>query len=38
MEGRVRLNIFRFEPAWVKQEGFTEWVLNKWPERRKGYI
>jgi hypothetical protein len=37
-EVNVRSSIFRFENAWLLQEGFAEWVVNKWPQRRKRYI
>jgi len=30
--------IFRFENAWLNQEGFKEWVVAKWPQRHKAYI
>jgi hypothetical protein len=34
----VRSRIFRFENAWLLQEGFVDWVMSKWPHRRKKYI
>lgn len=36
--GGVRASIFRFENAWLLQEGFKDWILSKWPLRRKRYI
>lgn len=30
----VRSKIFRFETTWIKQEGFQEWVLSKWPDKQ----
>lgn len=29
----VRSKIFRFEKLWIQQEGFVEWVLDKWPDK-----
>lgn len=29
---------FRFDPSWLTQEGFKEWLIAKWPERRKKHI
>jgi len=34
----TRSSVFRFENAWLNQAGFKEWVINKWPQRRKSYI
>ncbi|RLN39154.1 hypothetical protein C2845_PM01G41450 [Panicum miliaceum] len=34
----VRSKIFRFEPAWLLQEGFREWLQGKWPKRVKRNI
>jgi hypothetical protein len=31
----VRSRIFRFEAACLKQEGFKEWLMSKWPEKQK---
>ena len=28
----IRSRIFRFEEAWIKQEGFADWVRAKWPQ------
>lgn len=30
---RVRSKKIRFESAWVKHEGFCEWVRSKWPDK-----
>lgn len=35
---RIRSQIFKFENAWLNQEGFKEWVIAKWPQRQKSYI
>jgi mannosylglycoprotein endo-beta-mannosidase len=37
-EMSIRSTIFRVEPAWFSQESFMEWVINKWPVRRKTNI
>lgn len=37
-EVSIRSTIFRFENAWLNQEGFREWVISKWPQRHKSYI
>lgn len=29
---------FRFDPTWLTQEGFKEWVIKKWPDRKKAHI
>jgi len=34
----IRSSIFRFENAWLNQEGFGEWVLRKWAQRQKSYV
>lgn len=31
--GNIRSSIFRFENAWLNQEGFKESVIQKWPHR-----
>jgi hypothetical protein len=31
----IRSKKFRFEAAWVRQEGFREWMLSKWPDKQK---
>lgn len=28
-------NTFRFEKSWLYQEGFKNWIIDNWPERRK---
>lgn len=28
----IRSKIFRFEAAWIKQDGFIDWLLSKWPD------
>jgi len=33
-----RTKIFRFEPSWLNQESFRDWVLQKWPRRTDQYI
>lgn len=37
-EVSIRSSIFRVESSWFSQEGFVDWVINKWPIRRKQYI
>jgi predicted double-glycine peptidase len=27
----IRASIFRFDATWLSQEGFVDWVVNKWP-------
>ena len=31
-------SVFRFENAWLNQAGFKEWVIQKWPQRKKSYV
>lgn len=35
---KSRAKIFRFEPSWLLQEGFHEWLLRKWPQRSEIYV
>jgi len=34
----IRSSIFKFENAWLNQEGLKEWVIQKWPQRQKSYV
>jgi hypothetical protein len=34
----IRASIFRFDATWLSQEGFVDWVVNKWPQRKKENI
>jgi len=31
----IRSKKFRFEAAWVREEGLRQWMLSKWPNKQK---
>lgn len=34
----TKSSLFRFKNAWLNQAGFKEWVVQKWPQRKKSYV